>query len=99
MCGDTNINTDWVNTKSVVKDYKNLLISYDCINLINKYTRIETDINGHTSKTIIDHIITNIDTNQINSGVLRYHVSDHLPVFGIFKLQVERQRYYPKMER
>ena len=99
LCGDTNINTDWVNTKSIVKDYKNLLISYDCINLINKYTRMETDINGHTSKTIIDHIITNIDTNQIISGVLQYHVSDHLPVFGIFKLHVERQRYYPKMER
>ena len=74
-------------------------MSYGCMNLINKYTRIATDINGQTSKTVIDHIITNIDTNQIKSGVLYYHVSDHLPVFSIFNLMVERQRYHTHLKK
>ena len=99
LCGDTNINTDSLNTKTVVKDYKNMLMANGCINLINRYTRIATNINGQTSKTVIDHIITNINTNQINSGVLYYHVSDHLPVFSIFDLNVGRQRYQHKLEK
>ena len=31
LCGDTNINTDFENTKTITKDYKNLLRSYNCI--------------------------------------------------------------------
>ena len=41
------------------KDYKNLLLSYGCMNVINKYTRIAKNMHGQTTKTIIDHIITN----------------------------------------
>ena len=92
ICGDININTAPTNSKSIVKDYKNLLLSYGCTNLINKYTRIATDINGKTSKTIIDHIITNLNTNQANSGVIHYHISDHLPVFSVFDLNIQRLR-------
>ena len=92
LCGDVNINTAPENRASTAKNYKNLLMSYGCINLINKYTRIQTDINGVTTKTTIDHIITNINTNQVESGILTYHVSDHLPVFGTFNLGIERQR-------
>ena len=95
-----NINTDpMINCKTTAKDYKHLLMTYDCNNLINKYTRKATDINGQTTKSVIDHIITNIDVNQINSGVLHYHVSDHLPIFGLFNLKVERQRHHPQLEK
>ena len=99
LCGDVNINTSSENTKTVTKDYKNLLMSFGCINLINKYTRIATDINGETTKTVIDHIITNISTNQTKSGVLYYHISDHLPIFSVFKLKMERQRLQPREKR
>ena len=66
-------------------------MTYGCLNFINKYTRILTDINGLTTKTVIDHIITNLDANQTKSGVLYCNISDHLPIFGIFDLDVERQ--------
>ena len=99
LCGDTNINTGPENTKAIAKDYKSLIMSYGCINLINKYTRKETDINGQTSKTIIDHILTNVNANQIKSGVLYYHISDHLPVFSVLNLYVERQRHHPRLEK
>ena len=92
LCGDVNINTASKNRASTAKDYKNLLLSYGCVNLINKYTRIQTDINGLTTKTIIDHIITNLDTNQAESGVITYHVSDHLPIFSMFDMNIKRQR-------
>ena len=92
LCGDINVNTAPENRASIAKDYKNLLLSFGCINLINKYTRIQTDINGLTTKSTIDHIITNINTNQVESGVITYHVSDHLPIFGLFNMGIERQR-------
>ena len=92
LCGDVNINTAPENKASAAKDYKNLLLSYGCVNVINKYTRIRTDINGLTTKTVIDHMITNLYTNQVKSGVVSYHVSDHLPIFGMFNLCIERLR-------
>ena len=94
LCGDVNINTASENRASTAKEYKNLLLSYGCINLINKYTRIQTDINGLTTKTVIDHILTNHDTNLVESGVVTYHVSDHLPVISMFDVGVERLRQH-----
>ena len=99
LCGDININTAPENNKPIVKDYKNLLLTFGCLNLINKYTRIQTDINGLTTKTVIDHILTNVDTNQAKCGVLYCDISDHLPVFGLFDLDVERQRLNIRKEK
>ena len=47
--------------------------------LINVPTRVTP-----TSKTIIDHIYTNIHSNVINSGTIACNISDHLPIFAIF---------------
>ena len=74
-------------------------MTYGCLNLINKYTRILTDINGLTTKTVIDHIITNLEANQTKSGVLYCNISDHLPIFGIFDLDVERQGQHIRKEK
>ena len=91
LCGDTNIDIS-ANTNTVfVKDYKNLVQSFGCINLINKYTRIAMDINGFTTKTTIDHMITNVNASNTKSGVLYYKVSDHLPIFSVLGLCTERQ--------
>ena len=98
FCGDINIDTS-AHSKSHVKDYKNLLSSYGCLNLINRFTRIFTNINGDTSKTIIDHMITNIHTTQAKSGVIQYEVADHLPIFSIFKLNIERLRQQAHVTR
>ena len=99
LCGDTNIDISPNINTSVVKDYKNLVQSFGCNNLINKYTRIATDINGLTSKTTIDHIITNVNVNDTKSGVLYYKVSDHLPIFSAIGLNTERQMPQNRLKR
>ena len=43
---------------------------------INKPTCIAS-----SSQTAIDHIITNIVKDEINPGILKLHISDHLPIF------------------
>ena len=89
-----NINIDVAGPKSIpetVHDYKNILLSYGCVNLIRQYTRIATNINNVTSKTMIDHIITNVDVSKTKSGVLHYELSDHLPIFSIINISAQRQ--------
>ena len=98
MCGDINIDLA-ESQKSQTKEYKNLLLSFGCVHLINKYTRIFTDINGSTSKTIIDHMITNLNPTQTKSGVLHYEIADHLPIFSIFSLFPKRQRQETQNKR
>ena len=69
-----------------------MLVSYGCHNLINMYTRVCTNVNGVTTKTTVDHIVTNINIEQTKSGVLYFKLSDHLPTFSVLKLSAERQR-------
>ena len=82
LLGD--INLDCGDTDKYVKDYKDLLLSYHLKNIINLPTRIT-----ETSETIIDHVVTNLDADHINSGVLVGAISDHLPVFAVAKLKVK----------
>ena len=49
--------------------------------LINHPTRITP-----TSSISIDHIWTNITSNQILSGILTDNIADHLPVFQITEM-------------
>ena len=92
LCGDVNIDISPAKPNTIAKDYNNLLLSYGCMNLINRYTRICTNVNGQTSRTVIDHMSTNIDSNKVKSGVIYYEISDHLPIFGVFNLTIERLR-------
>ena len=34
-----------------------------------------------SSQTTIDHIVTNIAKDEITPGILKFHISDHLPIF------------------
>ena len=45
-----------------------------CANLINQPTRL-------VSKTVLDHIITNINSEKVKAGIVRHFISDHLPTF------------------
>ena len=56
-----------------------------CYNLIDKPTRI-TD----NSSTIIDHIYTNIFDKPLDSGILSYDISDHLPVYCSLRIGTSR---------
>ena len=83
LLGDLNINTSSNDNNS--KDYKDVLLSHGLTNTINLPTRIT-----ESSETVIDHLITNIDLNILDSGVLTEEVSDHLPIFGIAKICAKR---------
>ena len=98
LCGDINIDLATYQ-KSITKEYKNLLLSFGFVNLINKFTRVFTDINGITSKTIIDHITTNFNPDITKSGVVHYEIADHLPIFSVLPICPERQRQQTRMKR
>ena len=55
--------------------------------LITKPTRIT----NHT-KTLIDHIYTNMFTSQITSGIALHDISDHLPIFCIINTPIKRKK-------
>ena len=73
--GDTNC--DMLDlTKIILKNLKRLLTKFNLAQLIKSPTRTTT-----TSKTIIDHIITNRSEAVSKSGVLACGISDHDVVF------------------
>ena len=76
LFGDININDDPELRNYQVDSYRNFLMSFGCVNLINKPTR-------HESKTVLDHIVTSVEVDKIKAGILRFHISDHLPTFAI----------------
>lgn len=74
ICGNFNINTaDCSGT-----EYLNLIASYGFQNHIIDPTRVT-----QTSSSTIDHILSNIDTEPIEAGVITENVADHFPVYII----------------
>ena len=71
--GDTNFNVN-VNVSSSL-DYLHVLQSNAFLNLITIPTRVTP-----TSRTVIDHILTNDNESTIIPKVLTYSISDHLPI-------------------
>ena len=85
LMGDININTS-VTNNPIVARYKNTLLGFGLRNFISSQsTRITS-----TSETTIDHFITNLNCNQIKSGVIQFEASDHLPIFGIAELSLPK---------
>ena len=83
ILGDININVSKTSSDSV-QHYHNTLSSNGCANIINLYTRFGKTKKG-ISRSILDHIITNIDKDKIVGGVINYPITDHLPTFLIIK--------------
>lgn len=88
--GDININVAKKSAPMVV-DYINVLSSFGLKQIMNDYTRIGR------SRTIIDHVITNINGIKYNVND-KFCISDHL-VIEVFmnkltmKKNIEKQRY------
>ena len=76
ICGDFNINLLKHETKRSIDNYIDTLYSEGCINIIDKPTRIT-----ETTATLLDHMYTNLSNNSVNSGILTFDISDHLPTF------------------
>ena len=54
--------------------------------------RVELILNY--SATLIDNIITNIHEYPIKSGILYNDISDHFPIFNIYKLGWQNTKKY-----
>ena len=79
LLGDMNLNT-LDKTCSRLKKYANMLSSIGCQNMVDAPTCF-----SNTSQTCLDHIITNIECENILYGVLDDSPTNHLPVFAILK--------------
>jgi len=84
LAGDFNINT--ASNDRQAKNYKDTVCSLGLANVISKPTRVTT-----SSETTIDHILTNIQLQKVSSGVVKYDVSDHLPIFAICNLNIDKK--------
>ena len=93
IMGDINIDT-LHKTENHAVHYKNTLLSLGLRNTINKATRITT-----TSETSLDHILTNLNYSSITSGILQTDVSDHLPLYAIANLKVEKKHLCTQYSR
>ena len=80
LAGDMNINVSSASLQSL--QYKNNIISCGLRNLINnQFTRVAA-----ISETTIDHILTNLQSEILETGVIQWEVADHLPIFIKAKL-------------
>ena len=80
IMGDFNINLLMYKKLSNVTRFVDLLHGYDFLSIVNKPTRVTCN-----SATLIDQIWTNNYTNLIETGIFYQSISDHLPIFSIFK--------------
>ena len=98
IIGDINIDVNPSNKNQYAKEYNDLLLSFGCLNLINKPTRIDNSSRDGGSRTTLDHLITNTSLGCVDPGILEYDVSDHLPIFGAFKMDIDKQKIkYPQL--
>ena len=82
LCGDFNINL-MKDKCPKVNNFIDVLHSLDLHPLITKPSRICDSISS-----LIDNIYTNNNTIPCSNGLLYTDLSDHLPIFSIFKLMV-----------
>ena len=90
IIGDTNCNF-MDKTDNDTKHLLKLMASYNLQQLITDYTRVT-----RTTKTCIDHILTNKLDTVLQSGVLPCGISDHDIVFMIKNLRVPKPKHPPK---
>ena len=76
IVGDVKINMCSDQYSPLLHQYLETLYSNGFTCCINKPTRIAS-----SSQTAIDHIITNIVKDEITPGILKFHISNHLPIF------------------
>ena len=76
--GDFNVDCNKSSSVPSIANYINHINRLGCTQIIDKPTRIT-----HQSQTVIDHIYINSTMiKEINSAVLYYDISDHLPTFA-----------------
>ena len=79
VVGDINIDVS-LNNNDCVQYYNNTLLSIGCKNLINLHTRFSAN-----TRSTLDHIITNLSSDNVQYGVINEPITDHLPIFCIIR--------------
>ena len=84
LVGDFNINVLDSNESKMVQNFVNLMFRHGLIPTVNKPTRTASN-----RATAIDYIVTNSVINaEFKTGIIKTDISDHFPVFFIFKCVV-----------
>uniref|UniRef100_A0A3Q3BKX6 Reverse transcriptase domain-containing protein n=1 Tax=Kryptolebias marmoratus TaxID=37003 RepID=A0A3Q3BKX6_KRYMA len=80
LCGDFNIDLANKTDSNHIVTFINSMHSLNLYPMISRPTRITSH-----NATVIDNIFTNITNREIMGGILITDVSDHLPIFTIYK--------------
>ena len=78
--GDLNI--DLLSNSSLITDYQDLLLSIGSYQSVNAATRFSSDF---VNSSLLDHVYTNALLEQINTRVILFEITDHLPVITSIK--------------
>ena len=89
IMGDFNIDLLTADTNLQTADFIHNMFTHMFCPTISKPTRIT-----NYSATLIDNIITNINEYPIKSGILYNDISDHFPIFNIYKLGWQNTKKY-----
>ena len=76
VCGDTNVNLLKAPTHNAINYYFDDLIKTGCQVLIDKPTRITSDVTS-----LVDHVYSNDPTNKLTPGIIIADMTDHLPIY------------------
>ena len=87
ILGNMNIYFLKIGSHSNTEDYLDMLYSSNLLPVIPKPTRITS-----YTATFIDHIYTNVSTDQIIPVVVTTDISDHLPTLCFIRRQIARLR-------
>ena len=82
------MNVDVSSQNVMSQKYQNVILSLGLRNLVNdQFTRVTSE-----SETTIDHILTNLSTEVLKSGVIQIEIADHLPIFMKAKMFLEKNK-------
>ncbi len=73
VAGDMNIDLKLDNKH--VNKFKNEVLSLGCIQTVNHHTRIVQ----RNKNSLLDHVYTNLNENELKTNTLAFDISDHLP--------------------
>ena len=82
--GDFNLDCLKYGSNNFVNEYVDLLFSYGMLQVVTKPTRCTL-----LTATLIDHVITNSNSQSFNTIILISFLSDHFPLFHFLNLRKE----------
>ena len=85
--GDFHINLDPEKCQTEAWHYLDTLLGFGLFPVITKPTRVTA-----TSKSLIDHIFTNITTRTISSGIYQSDITDHFPIFCLIHTNAPKHK-------